>query len=75
MDREDNMARVRAEMGLEGVGDAINISCPSCPFIAVSHAQFSVQARDHLGHCKPPRDVPDLRETQSVPATGAVPSI
>ena len=42
------MAAVRAKMGLAGVGDAANIHCPSCNFIAVSHAQFSVHALGHL---------------------------
>ena len=41
------MAQVHAEMGLGGVGDVANILCPSCNFVAVSHAQFSVHA---LGH-------------------------
>ena len=61
MDREDNMARVRAEMGLEGVGDAINIPCPSCPFIAVSHAQFSVHALGHLQDRRPAGDAAPAR--------------
>ena len=52
----NNMAHVRAEMGLEGVGDIVNIRCPSCPFVAVSHAQFSVHALGHLQDRRPAGD-------------------
>ena len=66
-DRENVMARACAEMGLEGVGDAVNTQCPSCPFVAVSHAQFSVHALEHLqdprpaGKAAPTRRPPPFR--------------
>ena len=56
MDRKNNMAHVRAEMGLEGIGDVLNIQCPTCPFVAVSHAQFSVHALGHLQDRRPAGD-------------------
>ena len=43
----DPMAAVRAKMGLKGVGNTANIHCPSCNFVAISHAQFFVHT---LGH-------------------------
>ena len=46
------MAEIRAEMGLEGVGDAVDIRCPSCEYVATSHAQFSVHALGHLRDCR-----------------------
>ena len=52
----NNMAHVRAKMGLEGVGDVVDIRCPSCPFVAVSHAQFSVHALGHLQDRRPAGD-------------------
>ena len=48
MDREQLLARARAEMGLQGADDIVQIPCPSCPFVAVNHAQFSVHAYKHL---------------------------
>ena len=44
----DAGAALRTEMGLEGVGDARNVQCPSCDFVAISHAQFSVHAYGYL---------------------------
>ena len=49
----DPMTQVRAEMGLEGVGDAIDIWCPSCKYVANSHAQFSLHALRHLQDRRP----------------------
>ena len=48
MDREQILTHARAEMGLQGADNVVNIRCPSCNFIAVSHAQFSVHALGHL---------------------------
>ena len=48
MNRDEIMAHARAEMGLQGADDVLHIRCPSCPFVAVSHAQFSVHAMGHL---------------------------
>ena len=61
MDREQILARARAEMGLQGADDVVNIRCPSCNFIAVSHAQFSVHALGHLQDRRPAGDAAPAR--------------
>ena len=57
----DPMAAVRAKMGLEGIGDAVNIQCPSCDYVAISHAQFSVHALGHLQDRRGANDHPPAR--------------
>ena len=52
-------AQVRAEMNLEGIGDAVDIHCPSCEFVANGYAQFSIHALNHLRDRPPPRPAAD----------------
>ena len=61
MDREQLMARARAEMGLQGADDVVNLPCPACDFVAVSHAQFSVHALGHLQDRRPAGDAAPAR--------------
>ena len=61
MDREQLLARARAEMGLQGADDILEIRCPSCPFVAVNYAQFSVHALGHLQDRRPAADAAPAR--------------
>ena len=61
MDPDEIMARTRAEMGLQGADDVLHIRCPSCPFVAVSHAEFSVHAMGHLQDRRPAGDAAPAR--------------
>ena len=61
MDRDEVMARARAEMGLQGADDVLQIRCPSCPFVAISHAEFSVHAIGHLQDRRPAVDAAPAR--------------
>ena len=61
MDRDEIMARARAEMGLQGADDVLQIRCPSCPFVAISHAEFSVHAIGHLQDRRPAVDAVPAR--------------
>ena len=61
MDRGQLLAHARAEMGLQGADDNLEIRCPSCPFVAVNHAQFSVHALGHLQDCRAVSDHPPAR--------------
>ena len=74
LDREQLLARARAEMNLQGADDILEIRCPSCPFVAVNHAQFSVHALGHLQDRRPAVDAAPARRppqgmiTQDFPA-------
>ena len=67
MDREQILAHARAEMGLQGADNVLHIRCPSCPFVAVSHAQFSVHALGHLQDHRPTRRRRTCQEASTLP--------